>query len=147
MIKNLIISLIGTVFLCTLSEFIMPEGSMKKYFRLVIGFVVMCVLISPFGSIDKIKTYQFEFDGGMSESELKAGSEAYMLKLHRENIAKRVEEIAGEGSEAFVQIHSDGSVIEITLKGKNISSDAINKIKTETGCSNITIINGDDNEN
>ena len=125
----------------------MPEGSMKKYFRLVIGFVVMCVLISPFGSIDKIKTYQFEFDGGMSESELKAGSEAYMLKLHRENIAKRVEEIAGEGSEAFVQIHSDGSVIEITLKGKNISSDAINKIKTETGCSNITILNGDDNEN
>ncbi|MBQ7976943.1 MAG: stage III sporulation protein AF [Clostridia bacterium] len=147
MIKNLILSLIGTVFLCTLSELIMPEGNMKKYFRLVIGFIVMCVLISPFGSIDQIDTYKFEFDGGMSESELKAGSEAYMMQLHKENIARRIKEIAGENCEAFVQVHSDGSVISITIRGENVSADAINKIKTETGCGNITIVNGYDNEN
>lgn len=147
MIKNLILTLIGTVFICTISGMILPEGNMKKYFRLAIGFIIMCVLLSPFGQIDKIDTYKFEFDGGMSENELRAGSEAYMIQLHKENIIRRIKEIAGEKCDVFVQIHSDGNVASITITGDNVSQNTINAIKTEIGCENVKIVSGEESEN
>lgn len=147
MIKNMILSLIGTVFVSSLCEMIIPEGNMKKYFRLVWGFVVVCIILKPIGQWKGNETFEFEFENSIGEEEMRAESEAYILQVHKENIARRVSEIAGGECKVFVNVSSVGEVLSIAIETKSITADAINKIKQETGCDNVKILSGDENEN
>ncbi len=145
--KNMILLLIGTVFVCTLCEMIIPEGNMKKYFRLVLGFVVLCVVLKPVGEFKGEEIFSFEFEDSLTEEEMRAESEAYILQLHKENIAKRVREIIGVECKVFVNVSSAGEVVSINIVSGGVTEDVLYKIKKETGCDNIKILSGDNDEN
>ena len=147
MIKKFIISIVSTVFLCTVCEMLMPEGKFKKYFHLVVGFVMMCVLMKPFvKDIAPLDDFRIAFDTEISEEELKAESDAYILKLHEENLKNRIKEICGEETEIFIELYADGQVKSITLYG-TISHENIKEIAKELGCEDIKVIVGEGDEN
>lgn len=146
MVKSILLILIETVFVCTLCEMIIPDGSLKKYFRLVIGFIIICTLLKPLANLKNVNIDEIKIDVGMTEEEMRHESEAYILRLHKENIEKRIKEIIGGDTEVFLRIGSDGSVLSITLKGA-VSQDKMLLIKSETGCDDIKIVGYDENEN
>lgn len=139
MIKTIIISIIGIVCVSTICDMIMPEGSIKKYYKLAMGFITMCVILSPITGIKDISQYEFSFDGGMSEEELRAESDAMVLSMHKTTIINRVKEITGTKKEVFVEIYSDGRVKSISIY-KPVTDEAISKIQQETGCTDIKIL-------
>lgn len=142
MLKDFIVSVLSVVFLGTVCEMIIPDGSLKKYFKLVIGFIMMSTLIYPVKNIKSAPEFEFSFEYPMSEEEIRAESDAYILKLHEETIQNRISEICGDDVKIFTEIFSDGTIKEITLRG-NVSKSEIDKIIKETGCKNIKAINGD----
>ncbi|MCD8048824.1 MAG: stage III sporulation protein AF [Clostridia bacterium] len=139
MIKNVLINVTGAVFLSVVCEMIMPEGSLKKYLRLAIGFIMAAVLISPIAGGIEIEMPEFSFGEEMSEDELTAKSDALVLKMHRENVEKRAEEIAGEGSEAYAEIASDGSVRSVRVIAAQGAADVSERLKAEFGCEDVVI--------
>lgn len=139
MIKSFISGIIGVVFLSVACEMIMPEGSMKKYIRLAMGFIMISVLISPFLKGGKTVELEFDFDSAYSEEELIAKSNAYILMYHRENIEKRAEEICGEGSKAYAEVNSDGSVRMVSIQSENNLENKRDALVKEFGCENIII--------
>lgn len=147
MIKSIVSVLIETTFVCTICEMIIPDGSMKKYFRLVMGFVIMCVLVKPLANLKNTEIGKIEFDFAMSEEEMRAESEAYILRLHKDNIEKRVKEITNENCSVFADIDTEGYVLSVTVKGDGITQSMISLIKNETGCDDIRIVSGDKDEN
>lgn len=146
MIKSFILSVIGTVFMGTVCEMIIPEGNLKKYFRLAMGFVMMSVLISPVKNLSELPEFEFSFTDTMTEEELRAESDAFILKLHEENIKTRIKELCGDKTEVFVEVFSDGRVKSVKLAGSSITDGIIESIKKETGCENVIFVSGEEDE-
>lgn len=147
MIKSFISGIVGVVFLAVACEMIMPEGCMKKYIRLAMGFVMISVMISPFIKGAKLPEFEFEFDSAYTEEELTAQSNAYILMYHRKNIEKRAREICGEGAKAYAEVNSDGSVKSIRIESENNIENKRAELVKEFGCENIIISGGGDDEN
>lgn len=146
MIKSFISGIAGAVFLAVACEMIMPEGCMKKYIRLAMGFVMISVMISPFINGAKLPEFEFDFDSAYTEEELTAQSRAYILSYHRENVEKRAREICGEGSKAYAEINSDGSVKSVRIESVNNVENKRAELAEEFGCENIIISGGGDDE-
>lgn len=144
MFKEFVISIISLAFLCTVSDMIMPEGSMKKYFKLAMGFMMMCVLISPVTKIIDIAPFEFSFKQDMSNEEISAKSDAYILKMHEENIREHILNIIGNNAEAFVEINSDGTVKNVVIRCSYVSEGTLKSLKSELGCENIKVISEDE---
>ena len=140
MFKEFVTRVISLAFLCIVSEMIMPEGSMKKYLHLAVGFMMMCVLISPVTNLLNPESFEFSFDSEMTNEEIIAESEAYILKLHEENIREHVINIYGHECEVFVKVNSDGMVKEVIIRSDISDNLRINRLKEELGCENIKII-------
>lgn len=146
MIKEFLLTLVGVVFLSTACEMLIPNGSVKKYYQLAIGFVVMCVMVKPLTNIIQFSDFEFTFDSEMSEAQMQAESNAYILKLHEENIRKRIIEICGRDTDVFVELFTDGRVKSIRMRGEGIGADKILKIKEEMGTDNVEIVSGENYE-
>lgn len=145
MIKEFIFSVVGIAFLETACEMIIPEGNMKKYFKLAMGFIMMCVLLKPVTELTDFKKFEFSFDENLTEAELRAESDAYILKIHEDNIRKKILEICGENTQVFIELYSDGNIKSIALRG-NVSDSNIMYLKEELGCENITVARGEYDE-
>lgn len=141
MIKNLIISVICVVFFSTAFDMIFPDGSLKKYFKLVMGFILIRVIIMPFTGDFEAPQFDFQFDKTYTEEELNAISDAYILKLHEDNITNYIKEICGEENDVFVELFSDGIIRSIVIEG-NVDNKTIEYLKDELGCENINTVEG-----
>ena len=139
MIKEFVLKIVGTAFVCIVCEFIIPEGSLKKYFRLTIGFIMMCVLMNPILNISDLKEFEFKFDGGMSEEEIRSESDAYILRLHEENVLNYIKQLCGEDVEIFIEMFADGQIKSVKIIGNDISTNTLETLKRELGCEKITI--------
>lgn len=146
MIRSFVSEIVGVVFLSAACEMLMPEGTMKKYVRLAIGFVMIAVFMSPFTKEAEAPRLSFDFGSAYSEEELRAQSDAYVLEFHRKNIEERAVEICGEGSSAHAEVYSDGQVKSVTITADRDMGDKLPKLKEEFGCENIVIVGGG-NEN
>ncbi len=141
MIKGFIARVIGVVFLGTMCEMIMPEGTFKKYYKLAMGFIMMCVLIQPLAKKPEgDKLFDFSYNVEISEEELKAKSDAYILKIHEETIKNKLLEICGSDVEIFIELYNNGLVRSVGLRGENVSLDKITEIKTLLGCDNVKVV-------
>lgn len=145
MIKDFIYTIIGVAFLSVVCEMILPQGRMKQYFKLVMGFIMLCVLLKPALNITDYPEVDFSFDNTITEAELQAESRAYILRIHEENIRKKVMEVCGDDTKVFIELFSDGNIKSVTLRG-NVSEEKIEYLRNELGCENITLKNGDVDE-
>ncbi len=148
MFKDFMINVVALSFLATACEMIMPDGSIKKYLKLIMGFMVMVTLLNPvLKNMQSPQEFEFSFEEFQSDEDFSAKSDAYILKLHEENIKNHIREKTGGDGEIFTELYSDGRVKEVTIRNSHIPLAVIEELKRELDCEKIQIINGDDNEN
>ena len=133
------VSVISLAFLCIVSDMLMPEGTMKKYMSLTFGFMMICALIMPLTQIIDSEPFEFSFDSYMSSEEINAKSDAYILKLHEENIKDYIVDIFGAETEVFTQLYSDGSIKSVIIYTEKSDPLTLEKLKETLGCENIVI--------
>ena len=139
MFKDFIINVISLAFFCVISDMLMPEGTMKKYLSLTFGFMMICTLAMPLTRIINAEPFEFSFDSSMSNEEINAKSDAYILKLHEENIRAYITEIYGNDTEAFVDLYSDGSIKSVAVHTPNNDPILLKELKEILGCENIEV--------
>ena len=115
--KDYMTSLGVVLMLIALSNMLVPEGSIKKYASLAMGFMLITSAISfiPTGSEAPIFT---EDSFSISEEEVASAQAHYraeVLKRHRENLEKTIEEKLKYGGRAYVEVSPDGEVISVAL--------------------------------
>lgn len=137
MIKTFILSILGAAFFVTLCEMIIPDGSLKKYIKLTLGFVMISVLLSPFKNKEYFNSVNFYLESDFSEEKLLAESEAYVLQIHKDNIERRVREFCWGEPKIFIELFSDGRVKSVVIKGGKTEKSSIEMLKQELGCENI----------
>lgn len=147
MFKEFMVNIISLSFLCVVSDMLMPEGAIKKYLRLTFGFMMMCTLIMPMAEMIDIEPFEFSFDSNMSNEEITAKSDAYILKVHEKNVANYIVELFGEGTEAFVELYSDGKVKSVVIYTENNNALLTEQVKEALGCENIRISKRNENGN
>lgn len=145
--KSFIAQIAGAVFISVVCEMIMPKGSVKKYVRLAIGFMMTAILLSPLSGSVKLPEIDTFFDGAYTKEELDAKSEAYVLDVHRRNIEKRAEELCGEGAKAYAEVFSDGRVKSVRIESGRDLSLVLPRLKKEFGCEDIEVLESDEDEN
>lgn len=139
MLKEFIVSIASISFLCVISNMITPEGTMKKYLKLIFGFLVMSTLLMPAIRIKESEPFTFSFTDEISNEEINAKSEAYILKIHKDNIKKHVESHFDSSSEVFVELFADGRVKSVKIYCDNPDFLIKEKLKGELGCENIEL--------
>ncbi len=140
MLKDFVVSIASISFLCVISHMITPEGTMKKYIKLVFGFLVMSTLLMPAIKIKETEPFSFSFDSEISNEEINAKSEAYILKIHEDNIRKHVESYFDSSPEVFVELFSDGRVKSVKVYCDNPDFLIMEKLKSELGCESIELV-------
>lgn len=141
--KEFILTVCGVVFLATAGEMILTEGVFKKYYKLALGFVIMCTLMEPLLNLEQPRTFEFTNTEAMSENEICALSNAYILKLHKENIEKHIMGICPRITMVNVEVSSDGTIFSAKLKGEGVSEADVFIIKEDIGCENVEVINAE----
>lgn len=127
--KEYIEALGAAVILSALIDMLVPEGGFKKYCRLVCGFMVIAVMLSPItGQMTDIY-----FDGQTIDAEAaELEARARVLMEHRSNLEKIIEsEIPG--SEAHVEVDGEGNVTRVTIEGAEDEAAAREYIREAMG--------------
>lgn len=137
MFKSFFAGVISLAFFAIVSDMLMPEGTLKKYLRLTFGFMMMCTLIAPVKSAVSSMPFEFSFETEMSNEEIFAKSDAYVLKLHEENIREYISEIIGEDSEVFIDLYANGEIKQIVIYTNKENPILISQLKQTLGCDNI----------
>ena len=137
MFRSFFSGVIPLAFFAIVSDMLMPEGTLKKYMSLTFGFMMMCTLIAPVKSFINTTPFEFSFDAEMSNEEITAKSDAYVLKLHEENIREYIRQIIGENAEVFIDLYSDGQVREVIIYTDTNNPLLLSQLKQTLGCDNI----------
>lgn len=139
MFKEFMTGVISLAFLCTISNMLMPEGTLKKYLSLTFGFMMIATLIMPMVKIKDCEPFEFSFDYDMNSEEINAKSDAYILELHEENIRKHIKELFGENAEVFIELYADGRVKSVDIYTEKFNLTDLEKLKKTLGCDNIEV--------
>ncbi|SHJ66341.1 stage III sporulation protein AF [Hathewaya proteolytica DSM 3090] len=145
MLKQWIINLCGVVILITAVEMILPDNSIKKYSKYVLGLIILLVLISPI-----IKLYNGEFDAEVylskSESyfqdqEYKKNIEIYKknndiktVEVFKENLSKQCIKLLKntykkDEFHIFIQVYEKENVISISSINIGVREGGVKNIK------------------
>lgn len=119
---------LGTVLmLIAFANMIIPEGGIKKYVSLAMGFLVITAALSILPA--KIEDFSFSAESfELSEKDIAAAqaeSRAQAMKLHKENLQKEIEKHMRHGSKAYVEVTDNGEIISVTLSLRGDESEAV----------------------
>ena len=129
---------LGTILmLISFSNMLIPEGSIKKYTSLAMGFILICSALS-FIPADKDKAF-FDIEPfSFSEDEIENSEalfRAEVIKKHRENLENTVKEKLKHGGRVYVEVTPQGEVISVTLWIRGDESAAVSYIIENFGIS------------
>lgn len=146
---------IVAVVVSVIIEMLLPNGSSKKYVRVVIGIYILFTIISPVisslpnGKInvnDIFNTSQYEKEIAKSDENISKKIEAsnnrtikdiYISNLE-EDIRSKLKEKGYEVSDAYIKVKDDENY---TIEKIDLSVYKVSKNKTQTGSSNRITIN------
>ena len=117
--REYMITLGSVLMMVSISGILMPEGGIKKFASLAMGFMVITVAVAPIGG----RLFEFETESfGINEENMKEAEKQYeqrVLTEHRKNLAGKIQEHIKHGSEVSVEVTSDGQLqsVTITLQG------------------------------
>lgn len=119
---------LGTVLMITsLSSLILPEGGIKKFAALAMGFLLISAALSflPLGGGEfSFSASSFE----INEEELalsEAKYKAQVLKEHRKNLEQIIDKEMKHGSKSYVEVSPEGEILSVTIKLKGDESAAV----------------------
>ncbi len=99
--KNYIVTLIGVALICGIVGALSPEGkggSLKKHVNLVMSLCVLCILISPLGSvISSLGDIEIFGDGGFDDN-----IDSEYEEIYKNNLGKYTSESIAEESEKML---------------------------------------------
>ena len=124
-IKNL-----GTVMMMVaIANILIPEGSMKKFAALSMGFIMICAAIVPPGQLFNEDDFSIEtFSSGVSLAGAEEDYRERVLTEHRENIKEKIDEHITHGSEVLVKVNEEGLLTSVTIIMKGDESRAVRYI-------------------
>lgn len=128
--KEYMTSLGVILMLISFANMLIPEGSIKKYTSLAMGFMLICTALSFFPSKEEVSFFsaeQFTIPEGEIENN-EALYRAQVLKKHRENLEETIKGKLKNGGKAFVEVSPDGDVISVTLWVNGDESGAVRYI-------------------
>ena len=127
---------LGTILmLIAFANMLVPEGNIKKYVSLAMGFILIIAAISVLpGSIGEISFSPEAFD--MSEEDIaraQAEHRAEVIKIHRDNLKRKIEAEMLHDSKAYVEVLENGEIISVTLLVRGDESRAVLYITENLG--------------
>ena len=127
---------LGTVLMMTaLSSMLVPEGNIKKFVSMAMGFILISAALSfiPSGKED----FKFSFDSfELNQSDFARAESAYraeIIKEHRKNLESKIESYMKHGSKAYVEVTESGEITRVTLTLRGDESRAVRFITEELG--------------
>lgn len=125
--REYMISLGSIMMIIAFANLLIPEGGMKKFASLAMGFMLISTLIAPLPS--KIEDLNFDaMDFEINDSDIATAQAQYkarILKKQRQLIEEKIKEHINYNSEVYVENSPDGEIINITLKLKGDESSAV----------------------
>lgn len=133
--KEYMLNLGSVMMLMALSRLILPEGGIKKFATLAMGFMLITAALAPLpSSFDEISFDSESFE--INEADIEKSEAQYraqVLKTHRENLERMIEENIVHGSKVSVEVTQNGEIISVTLVLKGDESRAVNYIVNTLG--------------
>lgn len=113
--------------LIALANILLPEGGLKKFASLAMGFMLITAALSLIPS--KLGEISFSAESFEISQEDMANAQAQykaeVLKQHRKNLEKKIEDNMRHDSKAFVELKGDGEIVSVTLRLRGDESRAI----------------------
>ena len=123
--REYMITLGSMLMMVSIAEILMPEGGIKKFASLAMGFMIITVAVAPIsGDVFKFETETF----GINEESMKEAQRQYEEKVlaeHRKNLTLRIQEHIKHGSEVSVEVTSEGILQQVTITLKGDESSAV----------------------
>lgn len=133
--KEYMLNLGSIMMMMALSKLILPEGGIKKFASLAMGFMLITAALAPLPSnFEEISfdSESFEInDTDIEKSE--AQYRAQVIKAHRENLERMITENIVHDSRVSVEVTQNGEIIGVTLVLKGDESKAVNYIVNTLG--------------
>jgi len=142
--REYIISLGCVMTISALAQMLMPEGSIKKFASLAMGFMIVATVLSPISFNIKDLTFKSE-STEIDFSSAEATYRAEVIMRHKENLNEKINAQMVHGSKAFVETDNDGNITSVTIRARGDESKAVLYITNELKVSRerIKIINED----
>lgn len=144
-LREWILAIAGTIIIGSLCDMIVPESSIKKYVRLVIGLVLVLAVIGPFTKVsfdeftsfgeEQTRRRAVEFQNSLGERE-----RFEVIRLYREKLCSSIEnEIKAEENENVevkVEVEENderrfGEItkVSVILRGESLQDERYSHIK------------------
>lgn len=127
---------LGTILmLIAFANMLVPEGNIKKYVSLAMGFMLITAALSGLpGRIEDISFTAESFELNENDiAAMQAEHRAQVLKTHRENMEQKIQSQMKHGSKAYVEVSEEGDVISVTLALRGDESEAVLYIVEKLG--------------
>ena len=133
--KEYMIGLGSVIMMISFAEILMPEGSVRSFASLAMGFMVITAVVMPLGNIGENFSFSAESFSLDEESLENAQAEyrAEVLKEHRESITRKITEKIKYGSAVFVEVSPDGEITRVTITLRGDESAAVEYIVNTLG--------------
>lgn len=128
-LRQWILAIAGTIIIGSLCDIVVPEGSIRKYVRLVTGLMLTLAVISPFAnvSVDELENFEerqtrrraVEFQNSLGERERFDVIRIYRSKLC-DSIKKEIQITEDENIEIKIEVEEDdekrfGEIKEVSV--------------------------------
>lgn len=133
--KEYMIGLGSVIMMISFAEILMPEGSVRSFATLAMGFMVITAVVMPLGSMGESFVFSAE-SFSLDEASLEKAEAEYragVLKEHRENITEKINEKIKHGSKVAVEVSPDGEITRVTIVLKGDESAAVEYIINTLG--------------
>lgn len=139
--KEHIIYIAVTAITASLADALSP-ASFKKYIRILLGFIILFVIISPLAELKGIKIPEIETLSEQNQFELSDNITENLKANVERDIDSRIKDEFGIILKSEVLIDTDDEhkikgVKKITLDAPKIPEKVINRLKEVYGCENI----------
>lgn len=127
--REYMITLGSVMMMVSISGILMPEGGIKKFASLAMGFMVITVAVYPLGRGENFKFTPESF--GIQEEKIKDAEALYeknVLSEHRKNLEEMIKAHIKHGSAVEVSVNENGETESVTLHLKGDESSAVNYI-------------------
>lgn len=128
--REYMIALGSVMMMVSISGILIPEGGIKKFASLAMGFMIITVAVFPLGKGEEIFKFTPE-SFGVQEEKIKEAQSLYkknVLEKHKQNLEEMIKVHIKHGSGVEVNVTSEGEVESVTLHLKGDESRGVNYI-------------------
>lgn len=122
--KGYILKILGIFLILGISEIMLPEGSIKKYAKVILSILVCSTLLSDIGVLPRL-----EIDTEIESAKIEDTFENEVLKEYKKRIEENIFENSGERAEVI--LNGDGGIEKVTVFG----GEALKYVKNCLGVS------------